>query len=144
MEQKNLENLTNPEQALLERMEQLFPDMEPSRLAEGFDALVQAHPEADLAGLCTDELFIQYASGRSEPLDVLYESYRHFDETLSQEVERRVHARTQRASGSSAARTSPPGAGLSQAQASMLAEWNRAYPEYAMSTREYAAMLKNA
>ena len=76
MEQKNLENLTNPEQALLEQMEQLFPDMEPSRLAEGFDALVQAHPEADLAGLCTDELFIQYASGRSEPLDVLYESYR--------------------------------------------------------------------
>ena len=34
MEQKNLENQTNPEQALLERMEQLFPDMDNSEIKQ--------------------------------------------------------------------------------------------------------------
>lgn len=143
MENNELENRENPEQAILERLEQLFPDTEPAKLAEGFDALIQAHPEADLTGLCTDPLFAQYAQGRGEALDVMYESYRRFADTLSEEIERQVRARTQRASGAYTARTSAPEAGLSPAQSAILAEWNRAYPEYAMNTREYAAMLKN-
>lgn len=143
MENQELDNRENPQQAILERLEQLFPDTEPEKLAEGFDALIQAHPEADLAGLCTDPLFAQYAAGRGEALDVMYESYRHFSDTLSEEVERQVRARTQRASGACTARTSAPDAGLSPTQSATLAEWNRTYPEYAMSTREYAAMLKN-
>ena len=143
MENQELKIQKNPEQALLERLEQLLPDQDPAKLAEGFDALIQAHTEADLVALCADPLFLQFASGRRDPLDVLYDSYQQFSEVLKQEIERQVQARTQRTTATASARTSAPSAGLNQAQIATLAEWNRAYPEYAMTTREYAAMLKN-
>ena len=134
---------TAEQQALLDRFAELFPEMEKSALYEGFDALCQAYPELDLAALCTDEVFAAFAAGRTEALDVIYEKYLELVKLIEKEVQRQVRARTQRSTGSSSAQTGSPRAGLSEAQAAMLAEWNRAYPDYAMNAREYAAMLKN-
>ena len=143
MENLTQKQKTKGEEALIERFAELFPDMEKDALQEGFDALCQSYPELDLNELCTDAVFAAFAAGRAEALDVIYEKYLELVKLIEKEVERQVRARTQRATGSSSRQTGAPRAGLSEAQAAMLAEWNRAYPEYAMNSREYAAMLKN-
>lgn len=129
---------------VLERLQQLFPDADTQTLTEGFESIMKAHPEIDMLELSTDALFAQFAAGRTDTLDAVYETYSDFVSAMNREIQRQVDARTGRATYGANARTGGPQAGFTQAQREMLNAWNETYPEYAMTGREYINMLKNA
>lgn len=107
------------------------------RLLNEMFSLSQAYPEVELKALLKDRKFKEFADKRAGPLIERYRDYRAFVNGVEEEALRRMEKKTERSMSGPVA-GGDGNYGLTGAEQSSLAQWNKRYPELKMTPKEWA------